>query len=84
MKDVRYHLMGYPGSITGGSNLQAAIFDVPERRGDRWHHSRCGRNPRVTQVYFKKAHPAAGEVTVVGINIPVKIGEAVVLPETSS
>ncbi len=34
-----------------------------------------------TQVYFKKSHPAAvSEVTVVGINIPVKIGEAVVLP----
>ena len=34
-----------------------------------------------TQIFFKKAHPAAvNEVMVVGINIPVKVGEAVVMP----
>lgn len=34
-----------------------------------------------TQVYFREGHPAAvSGVTVTGINIPVKIGEAIVMP----
>ncbi len=85
MKDVPViDLMGaYPGHNFGGSNLQAAIFG---RTGtgaviDGTIRDLDGIRELPTQVYFKKAHPAAvSEVTVVGINIPVKIGEAVVLP----
>ena len=34
-----------------------------------------------TQVYFREGHPAAvGGVIVIGINIPVKVGEAIVMP----
>ncbi len=85
MKDVPViDLMGaYPGHNFGGSNLQAAVFG---RTGtgaviDGTIRDLDGIRELPTQVYFKKSHPAAvSEVTVVGINIPVKIGEAVVLP----
>ena len=77
-------LMGaYPGHNFGGSNLQAAVFG---RTGtgaviDGTIRDLDGIRELPTQVYFKKSHPAAvSEVTVVGTNIPVKIGEAVVLP----
>ena len=34
-----------------------------------------------TQIYFKAPHPAAvGGVMIAGINIPVKVGEAIVMP----
>jgi 4-hydroxy-4-methyl-2-oxoglutarate aldolase len=85
MKDVPViDLMGaFPGHNFGGSNLQAAIYG---RTGtgcvvDGTIRDLDGIRELPTQVYFKKSHPAAvSEVTVVGINIPVKIGEAVVLP----
>jgi len=85
MKDVPViDLMGaYPGHNFGGSNLQAAVYG---RTGtgaviDGTIRDLDGIRELPTQVYFKKSHPAAvSEVTVAGINIPVKIGEAVVLP----
>jgi 4-hydroxy-4-methyl-2-oxoglutarate aldolase len=85
VKDVPViDLMGaYPGHNFGGSNLQAAVFG---RTGtgaviDGTIRDLDGIRELPTQVYFKKSHPAAvSEVTVVGVNIPIKIGEAVVLP----
>jgi 4-hydroxy-4-methyl-2-oxoglutarate aldolase len=72
-----------PGHNFGGDNLHAAI----------WGHTKTGAVVEGTirdlegilelpsQVYYRKAHPAAvGNVSVVGINIPVRIGGAVVMP----
>lgn len=74
---------GTPGHNFGGDNLHAAI----------WGHTKAGAVVEGTirdlegivelpsQVYYRKSHPAAvGNVSVVGINIPVRIGEAVVMP----
>ena len=71
------------GHNFGGSNLHAAIYGATHTGAvvDGTIRDVEGIQELPTQVYFKKAHPAAvTEVTVVGINIPVKIGEAVVLP----
>jgi 4-hydroxy-4-methyl-2-oxoglutarate aldolase len=71
------------GHNFGGSNLHAAIYGVTHTGAvvDGTIRDVEGIAELPTQVYFRKAHPAAvTEVTVVGINIPVKIGEAVVLP----
>jgi regulator of RNase E activity RraA len=71
------------GHNFGGSNLHAAIYGATHTGAvvDGTIRDVEGIAELPTQVYFRKAHPAAvTEVTVVGINIPVKIGEAVVLP----
>jgi regulator of RNase E activity RraA len=71
------------GHNFGGSNLHAAIYGATHTGAvvDGTIRDVEGIQELPTQVYFRKAHPAAvTEVTVVGINIPVKIGEAVVLP----
>jgi 4-hydroxy-4-methyl-2-oxoglutarate aldolase len=77
-------LMGAtPGHNFGGSNLHAAIFGLTHTGAvvDGTIRDIEGIQALPTQVYFRKAHPAAvTEVTVVGINIPVKVGEAVVMP----
>ncbi|MBL8179132.1 MAG: dimethylmenaquinone methyltransferase [Bryobacterales bacterium] len=72
-----------PGHNFGGDNLHAAI----------WGHTRTGAVVEgairdlegivelPSQVYYRKAHPAAvGNVSVIGLNIPVRIGPAVVMP----
>lgn len=71
------------GHNFGGSNLHAAIAGATHTGAvvDGTIRDIEGIRELPTQVYFKKAHPAAvTEVTVVGINIPIKVGEAVVLP----
>jgi len=71
------------GHNFGGSNLQAAIYGVTHTGAvvDGTIRDLDGIRELPTQVYYKKSHPAAvSEVSVAGINIPVKIGEAVVLP----
>ncbi len=77
-------LMGAtPGHNFGGSNLHAAIYGRTHTGAvvDGTIRDIEGIRDLPTQVYFKKAHPAAvTEVTVAGINIPVKVGEAVVMP----
>lgn len=77
-------LMGAaPGHNFGGDNLQAAIYGVTRTGAvvDGTIRDIEGIHELPTQIYFKKAHPAAvAGVKVVGINIPVKVGEAVVLP----
>jgi regulator of RNase E activity RraA len=77
-------LMGAaPGHTFGGDNLHAAIYG---RTGtgavvDGNIRDLQGIFDLPTQVYYKQAHPSlVTEVSVVGINIPVKIGEAIVMP----
>jgi 4-hydroxy-4-methyl-2-oxoglutarate aldolase len=77
-------LMGAaPGHNFGGDNLQAAVAGLTKTGAviDGTIRDIEGIFELPTQIYFKKAHPAAvSEVTVVGINIPIKVGDAVVLP----
>lgn len=77
-------LMGAaPGHNFGGDNLQAAIYGVTRTGAvvDGTIRDIEGIHELPTQIYFKKAHPAAvADVKVAGINIPVKVGEAIVLP----
>ena len=71
------------GHNFGGSNLHAAIYGVTRTGAvvDGTIRDVEGIAELPTQVYFRKAHPAAvAEVNVVGINIPIKVGEAIVLP----
>jgi 4-hydroxy-4-methyl-2-oxoglutarate aldolase len=77
-------LMGaLPGHNFGGDNLHAAIYGVTRTGAvvDGTVRDVGGIGELGSQVYFRKAHPAAvAGVTVIGINIPVKIGTAIVMP----
>lgn len=77
-------LMGTtPGHNFGGDNLQAAVYGLTHTGAviDGTIRDVEGISELPTQIFFKKAHPAAvSEVMVAGINIPVKVGEAVVMP----
>src|SRR2546428_475371 len=77
-------LMGAaPGHNFGGDNLQAAVAGRTRTGAviDGTIRDLEGIFELPSQIYYKKAHPAAvSEVTVVGINIPIKVGDAVVLP----
>lgn len=77
-------LMGAaPGHNFGGDNLQAAVAGRTRTGAviDGTIRDIGGIRELPTQIFFKKAHPAAvSEVVVVGINIPIKVGEAVVMP----
>jgi regulator of RNase E activity RraA len=77
-------LMGAaPGHTFGGDNLHAAIYGRTKTGAviDGNIRDLEGIFELPTQVYYKKAHPSAvTEVSVVGINIPVKVGEAIVMP----
>lgn len=77
-------LMGAsPGHNFGGDNLHAAIYSATKTGAvvDGTVRDVEGLFEMPTQVYFRDGHPAAvGGVVVIGINIPVRIGEAVVMP----
>lgn len=77
-------LMGAaPGHNFGGDNLQAAIYGLTKTGAvvDGTIRDLEGIFEIPMQIYYKRAHPAAvAEVKVVGFNIPVKVGEAIVLP----
>lgn len=77
-------LMGAaPGHTFGGDNLHAAIYGRTKTGAvvDGTIRDLEGIFMLPTQVYYKQAHPSlVTEVSVVGINIPVKIGEAIVMP----
>jgi regulator of RNase E activity RraA len=77
-------LMGAaPGNNFGGDNLHAALYGATRRGAvvDGTIRDVEGMFDFPTQIYFRMAHPAAvTNVTVVGINIPVRIGRAVALP----
>jgi regulator of RNase E activity RraA len=77
-------LMGVaPGHNFGGDNLHAAIYGATRTGAvvDGTVRDIEGLFEMPTQVYYRDGHPAAvGGVMVIGINIPVKIGEAIVMP----
>lgn len=77
-------LMGaMPGHNFGGDNLQSAVWGRTHTGAviDGTIRDIEGIKELPSQIFFKRAHPAAvAEVTVAGINIPIKCGEAVVLP----
>jgi regulator of RNase E activity RraA len=77
-------LMGaQPGNNFGGDNLHAAIYGATRTGAvvDGTVRDVGGIAELGSQVYFRKAHPAAvAGVTVIGINIPVKVGNAIVMP----
>src|SRR5687768_3317803 len=77
-------LMGAsPGHNFGGDNLHAAIYGATRTGAvvDGTIRDIAGIAELGSQVYYKKAHPAAvAGVTVIGINIPVKVGNAIVMP----
>jgi regulator of RNase E activity RraA len=77
-------LMGVaPGRNFGGDNLHAAIYGATKTGAvvDGTVRDIEGLFEMPTQVYFREGHPAAVEgVMVIGINIPVKVGEAIVMP----
>jgi len=77
-------LMGAsPGHNFGGDNLQAAVYGATKTGAvvDGTIRDLEGIAELPTQIYFKAPHPAAvGGVMIAGINIPVKVGEAIVMP----
>jgi regulator of RNase E activity RraA len=77
-------LMGAaPGNNFGGDNLHAAIFGATKTGAvvEGTIRDLEGMFTFPTQIYYRMAHPAAvANVSVVGINIPVRIGRAVALP----
>ena len=77
-------LMGAaPGHNFGGDNLQTAVWAATHTGAviDGTIRDLEGIFQIPSQLYFRKAHPSAvSEVSVIGINIPVKVGDAVVLP----
>jgi 4-hydroxy-4-methyl-2-oxoglutarate aldolase len=77
-------LMGAaPGHNFGGDNLQAAVWGRTHTGAviDGTIRDIEGIRELPSQIFFKRAHPAAvAEVMVAGINIPVKVGEAIVMP----
>jgi regulator of RNase E activity RraA len=71
------------GHNFGGDNLQAAIYGATRTGAvvDGTVRDLEGLFELPTQIYFRDGHPAAvAGVNVIGINIPVKIGEAIVMP----
>lgn len=77
-------LMGAaPGHNFGGDNLQAAIYGVTKTGAvvDGTIRDLEGIYELPTQIYFRAPHPAAvAGVVIAGINIPVRVGEAIVMP----
>lgn len=71
------------GHNFGGDNLHAAIYGVTRTGAvvDGTVRDIEGLFEIPTQIFYRDGHPAAvAGVSVVGINIPVRIGEAVVMP----
>lgn len=77
-------LMGAaPGNNYGGDNLHAAIYGLAKTGAvvEGTIRDLDGMYEFPTQIYYRKARPeAVANVSVVGINIPIHIGRAVVLP----
>jgi regulator of RNase E activity RraA len=77
-------LMGAaPGNNYGGDNLHAAIYGITKTGAvvEGTIRDLEGMHEFPTQIYYRQARPeAVANVSVVGINIPVRIGRAVVLP----
>jgi regulator of RNase E activity RraA len=71
------------GHNFGGDNMHAAIYGVTKTGAvvDGTIRDVEGTFDLPLQIYYRQAHPAAvAGVTVVGVNVPVEIGGAVVMP----
>jgi regulator of RNase E activity RraA len=71
------------GHNFGGDNMHAAIYGVTKTGAvvDGTIRDVEGTFELPIQIYFREPHPAAvSGVTVVGINVPVEIGGAIVMP----
>jgi 4-hydroxy-4-methyl-2-oxoglutarate aldolase len=71
------------GHNFGGDNMHAAVYGITKTGAvvDGTVRDIEGIFPLPTQIYFKKPHPAAvSGVSVVGLNIPVHISGAIVMP----
>ena len=71
------------GHNFGGDNMHAAIYGVTKTGAvvDGTIRDVEGTFDLPLQIYYREPHPAAvAGVTVVGINVPVEIGGAVVMP----
>jgi regulator of RNase E activity RraA len=71
------------GHNFGGDNMHAAIYGVTHTGAvvDGTIRDVEGTFDLPIQIYFRSPHPAAvSGVTVVGINVPVEIGGAIVMP----
>ena len=77
-------LMGdAPGHNFGGDNLQAAVYGATKTGAvvDGTIRDLEGIHQLPSQIYFRNARPeAVSGVVVAGINIPIHIGNAIVLP----
>jgi regulator of RNase E activity RraA len=77
-------LMGAaPGHNYGGDNLHAAIAGITKTGAvvEGTIRDLDGMYEFPTQIYYRLARPeAVANVSVVGLNIPVRIGQAIVLP----
>jgi len=74
---------GEEGHNFGGENSHAAVYGVTRTGAvvDGTIRDLEGIFELPTQIYFRKPHPAAvSGVSVVGINIPIRIGGAIVMP----
>jgi len=72
-----------PGNNFGGDNLHAAIYGATRTGAvvEGTIRDLEGIHELPTQVYFRDAHPAAvGDVSVAGINVPIRIGPAIAMP----
>lgn len=77
-------LMGdAPGHNFGGDNLQAAVYGATQTGAvvDGTIRDLEGIHDLPSQIYFRNARPeAVSGVVVAGINVPIHIGNAIVLP----
>jgi len=74
---------GEEGHNFGGENIHAAIYGVTRTGAvvDGTIRDLEDVFELPTQIYFRKPHPAAvSGVSVAGINIPIRIGRAIVMP----
>ncbi|MCP5115312.1 MAG: dimethylmenaquinone methyltransferase, partial [bacterium] len=71
------------GHNFGGDNIHAAVYGATRTGAvvDGTIRDLEGIYNLPTQIYFKKPHPAAvSDVSVVGLNIPVQVAGAMVMP----
>ena len=77
-------LMGdAPGHNFGGDNLQAAVYGATRTGAvvDGTIRDLEGTHELPSQIYYRKARPeAVSGVVVAGINVPIHIGNAIVMP----
>lgn len=71
------------GGTIAGDNLAAAIWSATKRGMvvDGGIRDKEGIHPMPIQIYFRGAHPSAiRDVMLTGLNVPIRIGQATVMP----